>query len=396
MMVKVNQPSPKSPNPVGSPLSLINNRWRKKIKGKIHYFGTYPSTTYEQAVAEYKRCKFDIESGIGKPTRRPDQYAVVDICDAFLRDRKDKISDRTWSDYRSVIEKFILPALGRERAADDLYPSDFKKVRQLMERSTVKGKDFDVSPKTVQNYCTRARAIVNFANSQQFTRQQISHGGYLANPAAKLLRRYENDKYEDGRDLSKHEIRDVLDIADKQMKAIILTALAAGMLEVDIAYLTFDHIDFETGLVNYPRRKTEIARQFVLWPEAIEAINAWRAVRPVAANNECEKYVFLTKYGNPWRNEQHRGCPLSREFKKLLRIAGYDRKGISFGALRKSFRTAVSIYTVDESDEKIADLICGHADSSMRSRYRQRVSLQKLERVGGYVREWLYGIRKPK
>ena len=74
-----------------------------------------------------------------------------------------------------------------------------------------------------------------------------------------------------------------LDIADKQMKAIILTALAAGMLEVDIAYLTFDHIDFETGLVNYPRRKTEIARQFVLWPEAIEAINAWRAVRPVAA-----------------------------------------------------------------------------------------------------------------
>lgn len=142
-----------SPNPVGSPLSLINNRWCKKIRGKRHYFGTYPSTSYDEALAEYKRCKFDLEAGHGRPTQlRESEYAVADIADAFLRDRKDKIGNRAWKDYKAVIDKFILPGLGKEKPACELVPSDFKRVRDRMEVSTVVGERKKVAPKTVENY----------------------------------------------------------------------------------------------------------------------------------------------------------------------------------------------------------------------------------------------------
>ncbi len=386
-----------SPNPPGSPLSLINNRWCKKIKGKRHYFGTYPRTTYREAVAEYERCRFDLAAGHAKPRNlSTTENAVADICDAFLVDRKGKIGNRTWSDYKTVIDKFVLPGLGKEKPADDLTPADFKRVRDRMEISTVVGETKKVGPKTVENYCTRARAIINFANELQMTERPISHGGYLANPEIKLKRKYVNETYSEGRDLSREEILDVLSIADTQMKAIILTAIGAGLLSVDIAYLRFNHIDLENGMVIYPRRKTEVARSFVLWPEARQAIREWLEVRPEPHEAELSDHIFLTSFGNLWHSDEHRGNPLGREFKKLLKAAGHDRKGISFSALRKSYRTAVSIYTTDEADEKIADYICGHSNRSMRARYRQRYSRKKLIRISGYVRRWLYGKRVAK
>jgi len=394
---KIRPNSGNSPNPTGSPLSLIDNRWCKKVKGKRYYFGTYPRVIYEEALEEYKRCKFDLEAGHGKPTQsRHDQYAVADVCDAFLRDRKGKIGERTWQDYKSVIDNFILPGLGKEKPADELTPEDFKHVRSRMERSTVKGNQAKVGPKTVENYCTRARAVFNFSNKKQLTLQPISHGGYLANPPAKEMRRHTNETYAEGRDLSREAIKDVLAIADTQMKAIILTSLGAGLLAVDIAHLKFEHVELDNGMVNYPRRKTEISRSFVLWPEARKAIGDWLEIRPEPRDSDLSDNIFITSFGNLWHSEEHRGNPLGREFTKLLKKAGHHRKGISFSALRKSFRTAVSIYSTDEADEKIADYICAHYDPSMRGRYRQRYSRKKLIKVSGYVRKWLYGKRSAK
>ena len=265
-----------------------------------------------------------------------------------------------------------------------------------MEVSTVTGERKKVAPKTVENYCTRARAVFNFANKQQLTDRPISHGDHLANPKAKLKRKHTNETYAEGRDLSREAILDVLAIADKQMKAIILTAIGAGLLSVDIAHLRFEHVDLDTGMVNYPRRKTEIARRFVLWPEARQAIREWLEIRPEPHNAELSGNIFLTSFGNIWHSEEHRGNPLGRQFKKLLKTAGHDRKGISFSALRKSFRTAVSIYTTDEAEEKIADYICAHSNPSMRARYRQRYPRKKLIKVSGYVRKWLFGKRVAK
>jgi integrase len=140
----------------------------------------------------------------------------------------------------------------------------------------------------------------------------------------------------------------------------------------------------EGGWVNYPRPKTGIPRRCPLWPETVAALTEWLADRRAPADPCDADMVFLTQRGNSWHTDSPAN-PLSAEVRKLLDALGINGHR-NFYALRHTFQTIG-----DECGDFLAvRSIMGHADGDIAAHYRERISDERLRRVAGHVRAWLF------
>lgn len=72
---------PLTPHPVG--------QWCKKIRGKLHYFGSF-TDGWEAALTRYKDEIDDIMAGRTPDTRNKDGLRLLELCDRWLdRPRQD-------------------------------------------------------------------------------------------------------------------------------------------------------------------------------------------------------------------------------------------------------------------------------------------------------------------
>lgn len=380
------QTKPQKPNPDFPLFPHATKRWAKKVKGKMEYFGPWDDP--EAALQEWYRVKDALLQGRPRPEHRPDAYAVADICDLFLKDRKTKldagsIRQRTWNEYKAVCE-YLFQAFGKETYADDLTPQDFGHLRGIL----AKGR----RPKTVHNLITRIMAIINFSNKNGFTDRPILTGSYFEKPSAAELRIDQAGQGHGGQlMLESTQIRDVLKIALPVMKAMILLGVNVGMGNEDVARLEFRHLNLDSGWLDFPRPKTGVQRRAKLWPETIKAINAAIDKRKASDDPATDKYVFLTRYGKPWFRETNEN-QVSRAFRGLLDDTDNHVKGIGFYCLRRAFETVAS----ETLDQPAIDLSMGHQGVDMAALYRQRLGDKRLEGVAKHVRKWLFGKRVAK
>ena len=166
------------------------------------------------------------------------------------------------------------------------------------------------------------------------------------------------------------------------MTAFILLGANTGIGNADIARMEHQHVDLESGWLNYPRGKTEVKRRAKLWPETCDA------VREVMESPDEIDLVFLTKpYNNPWSNEESSQCSLSRSFTELTKRLDLYRKGRGFYGLRRGFETVAG----ESRDQAAVDHVMGHDNGSMANEYRERISDERLEDVAGVVHKWLFG-----
>lgn len=109
------------------------------------------------------------------------------------------------------------------------------------------------------------------------------------------------------------------------MKAMILLGLNCGFGPTDCAELQWENLDLEAGRVYFPRPKTGVDRNFILWPQTVQVLRA------VAVRGE---FVFYTKYGNTWGwrlSGKSNDKPLTKAFKTLMQKAGIvAEKGTGF------------------------------------------------------------------
>jgi integrase len=181
------------------------------------------------------------------------------------------------------------------------------------------------------------------------------------------------------------ELRTIIDAARQPLKAMILLGINCGFGNTDCGRLPKAAVDLETGWIDYPRPKTAVPRRCPLWPETINAIEAWQKVQPAARSRKYGDLLFVTRQGGPWFKDDTSN-PLSREFAKLLNRLKLRRKGLGFYALRHTFETIGG----DSRDQVAVDFIMGHADESMGERYREGIEDDRLRDVVEHVREWLF------
>ena len=88
-----------------------------------------------------------------------------------------------------------------------------------------------------------------------------------------------------------------------------------------------------------PRYKTAEARRAWLWPETLEAIRRYLAIRRDPVNRADARRVFLSVRGCPWirADGKPRIIPHFRE--RLLAKAPFYRPGHALYSLRRTFRT---------------------------------------------------------
>ncbi len=116
----------KHPEPFPSfPLTAHRNgQWCKKIRGKVHYFGSVKNG-WQAALEKYEQEKVSLYAG-RKPEREPTQ--LRDILNAFhkrkeeQRDRGD-LAARTFDEYKFVMDA-IADTFGNARPVDSIGSGD--------------------------------------------------------------------------------------------------------------------------------------------------------------------------------------------------------------------------------------------------------------------------------
>lgn len=361
-----------------------SGQWAKKIRGKVHYFGTWAD--WRLALDTYLAQKDDLQAG-RDPRALREGATVSDLVNRFLADKETQVelgemSRRTFTDYHAVARR-IVEAFGLEGRLDDLRPDDFSRLRSSYPKSW--------SVVTLGNEICRARVIFNYAgpDALALVDRAISFGPIFKRPSQKAMRI--NRAAKPKKLFSAEEIRRALEITRPQLRAMSLLGINAGLGNHDCAGLTFERL--EGDWLVYPRPKTGVPRRAWLWPETREAIVVATEGREQASRPD---HVFLTRTGRPWLPTGCRqkatgttsySCPISKEFRKALNASGVYRPGLSFYALRHTFQTIA-----ERSGDAVAvSAVMGHVDSTMAGNYREAIDDDRFEKVSAVVREWLFG-----
>jgi integrase len=354
-------------------------RWAKKIRGRLHYFGSW-SDGWQAALDNYLKLKDDLHAG-RKPRPDRDGVTVKDVANDFLRAKQalvdtGELSARTWADYKQVCE-LVVSHMGKGRLAQDVGPDDFTSLRKKVAK---KWGPQRLGSKLIQY----TRCLFKHALDAGLIDRAVRFGPGFKRPSKKVLRL---NRAEAGPKLfAASEVRRLLDAAGPSMRAMILLGINAGFGNSDCGTLPVAAVDLDNAIIDYPRPKTGIPRRCALWPETVVALREALAKRHAPRNEADVGLFFVTKYGYGW-NKDTSTNPVSQETGKLLRKLGINgRKGLGFYTLRHTFRTVA-----DESkDQPAVDFAMGHEVPHMSAVYRETISDARLRAVADHVRAWLF------
>jgi integrase len=358
---------PLTPHPAGY--------WCKKIRGKLHYFG--PWADPYGALKKYLEQKEALHAG-RKPRDTSEGTTVKNLANSFLKAKQARVdsgelSTRTWLGYKEVCE-LLVAQFGKSRFVADLDPSDFSAMRNKMAKKW--------GPHRLGTAIQCIRCVFKYALDVGLIDRPIRYGPEFKRPSKKTLRLHRAGQ--GLRLFSAKEIHRLLDAAGPQMKAMMLLGINCGFGNADCGNLPLSAVNLETGWIGYPRPKTGIPRRCPLWPETVEAIKAALAKRPEPKKAEDARLVFLTKYGQPWANENDPGV-ITKEMRKLLNKLGIIGHRNFYG-LRHTSRTIAD----EARDQPAADHIMGHEVAHMSSVYRETIGDARLKAVTDHIRAWLF------
>jgi len=375
---------PAKPHPDYPLYAHASGQWAKKIRGKTHFFGKWADP---QAALEKWLVQKDALLAGRIPTPATDRLTVRDAANMFLifkRERVDtgELRERTWQDYKVTVDR-VIAVLGTDRLVADLWPDDFGRLRNAF----AKGRGL------VSLWDDVTRARVFFRHIANTYRIAIAYGGSFDKPKKKELRKARREK--GPRMFQADEIRQMVDGAGVQLKAMILLGVNCGFGNTDVGTLPLKALDLENGWVDYPRPKTETPRRCHLWPETVAALREAIAVRPKSPLPN----VFITVKGHSWESKMNygegktsRGDPVAGETAKLLRRLGLHRPGLGFYALRHTFQT------IGERgrDKDAVRHVMGHtpAANDMSAVYSEEAPDDaRLRAVADYVHDWLFSSK---
>jgi len=366
---------PAKPSPDFPLFAHASRRWAKKVRGKLHYFGKWEHS--QAALDKWLKEKDYLLAG-KRPPVNYDGMTVRRLCDYFFASKQAKhqtgeITTRTLNEYETTCT--TLAAAFGDVLADDLTANDFAKLRQQLAKR--------LGMIRLGNEIVRSRSVFKFAVANRHITMPVCFGTEFARPSAKALR---IERAKKGvKIIEADEVRQLIDMADTNMKAMILLAINAGMGNADIAEMRFHHIDLSAATITYPRPKSGIDRKAYLWPQTVKAVEQAISKRPEAKDKADADRVFITRYGNAW-NGDTTDNPITKEFSKMLASMGTRRKGMSFYALRHTFRTAVDSLP----DQRAIDRVMGHVSQHISAAYVEFIDDARLKAVADHIHRWLF------
>jgi site-specific recombinase XerD len=140
-------------------------------------------------------------------------------------------------------------------------------------------------------------------------------------------------------------------------RAIIAVLLFCGLRRQELADLQLSDVDVKSRWLRVRRGKGGKGRSIPLAPEAAEAVGDWLEFRP-----EVDHEYLLTGLGG--RRLGKNG--LVRVFRRVAKLAGVDRRGVSLHTLRHTF---ASLLLQEGCDLVSIQELLGHSDLSTTAIY---------------------------
>lgn len=368
---------PKKPRPDFPLYVHVTGRWAKKVRGKLHYFGsTADDPKGEKAILRWLDVKDELLTG-RIPRKRESYLSIADLANEFLVFKEQlrdggELSPRTFKRLHDAC-KCLVDYFGKDRAADDIMPEDFRDFRNALSQRW--------GAVALGNEIGMIRQIFKYGLDNELLSKKTVFGTAFKKPSAAVLRR---ERAETGpRHFSASQIRSILEKAKPHVQAMILLGINGGMGNTDLAHLPIAAID--AGWLNYPRQKTSIDRRIPLWPETIEAIRKTLLSRREPKDPADAKLLFIGPRGSNYI-DQNRGTQITKAFNLARKKAGVT--GRTFYDLRRTFQTIAE----NVRDLAAVQAIMGHAPAKndMSATYRQAIDDARLRAVVGVVRAWLF------
>lgn len=373
---------PQKPRPDFPLFPHATKRWAKKIRGKLHYFGSWADGA-DSALQKYLDQKDDLHAG-RTPRTPSNELTIRELVNRFLTSKRrqvdaNELAERTFLDYhrtcRGLGDTFRL-----DRLVEDLGADDFERLRAGIAKTR--------GPAALGVEITRCRVIFKYAFDNLLVKAPVRYGSGFKKPSKATLRKARNGN--GPRMFEADEIRRLVDAADVQLRAMILLGINAALGNADCGRLPKTALDLDGGWITYARGKTGIQRRCALWPETIQALRAAIAARPNPKHKQHAGLVFLYRSGSPWTDSARNDNRVSTAFRQLARKLGMYRPGVGFYALRHTFETIGG----ESIDQVAVDHVMGHSRGDMASVYRERISDQRLQAVVDHVRKWVFNLNE--
>lgn len=201
------KPKAKKPYP-GFPLFLHQTgQWAKKVRGRMHYFGT----DADAALAKYLDQRDDLQAG-RTPRVQGDGLTVRDLANRFLTSKKTlrdsgELSPRTRGHYYSTCENLV-EEFGKTRLVNDLASDDFEKLRTALAKTR--------GAHALAGKVQRVRTLFKYAWDEGIIDKPVRFGTTFKKPSKKVMRRA---RHETGpKMLEAADLRKVLDAAEQPLE----------------------------------------------------------------------------------------------------------------------------------------------------------------------------------
>ena len=359
--------------------------FKKKILGKAHRFGPRgDGSQWQEALAVFNRDKDHLYAGQNPDDFRDDVegYQLRDLFNDYvsykrLLHEKGKRSKRTYDDAVDTCD-WLSEHLNKLRLVSSLTTKDFDRLFEKM----VKLDGSEMAPVYANNRIESIKRVFRYGYKNGNIEHPVKFGLLFQKPSAEEHREYRAEQ--PSKEIPKSVLKAVLRECDRptpsmiQLRAMILFGINGGNDNAGVGTLEIPHI--KNGWVKRGRHKNGYEQEFKLWPETLEALNEWLAIRK-PKNEVCESLVFFTKYGLPWYRDG-KDSPLSSQFGKLK-----SRKGFTFRNVRHSFRTKAA-NAGGYKDVAAIRRVMGHKvnKNDMDETYNESIDRKRLIVITDYVR----------
>ena len=359
-MDKPNKPTPDFPL-----TAHRNGRWRKKIRGKDHYFGRWDDPY--GALAEYQAHLDGSKGAAVQPRRAAGTHltladAVNDyLAAADVRVAQGTMKRRTWNEQRDVASR-LLQRMGRDRPADSLTPTDFASLLSWF----VRGRGWQRS--MVDGQVQRTRTIVRWIYATHYPGTMPAFG-------PDFRRRSRRQQKQDRaaaptRLIDAAGLRAILAESSVNMRAMVLLGINAALGGEDCCRLTVTETmhAVETGWLLGHRVKTSEVRQARLWSVTRDALRAAALHR---AGDGPE--FFRRTDGRPCWSADRTSDYVQHRWRSARSAAGVQRGG--FYDLRHTANTIGR----GAKDIEAVRLMMGHVDPSIGATYTHAIGERAID-----------------
>ena len=378
--------------------------WAAKIAGKTVYLCRW-DTPLDQIDEIYQKAKaqnaeLTQDNADAAAVARHEELSVRDLANLYLTRRardveRKELAAITWDGYKRAL-KWIVNQIG-DRSVSSLTPQNFTPLNDMLAGQYGSSQH--------EHIVSTMRMVFRWAEQNDHIDRAPRYGTAFRGPGERRRRQERATKAL--KLFTAVQLRKLIEIAEPQMKAMILLGINCAYLQSDCAELPIrfnDNTRNELNLgsdpfIRFDRPKTGVRRKCTLWPETVEALKE-------VIGDRTDGFVFLTRRGKPLVhthkvfNRQGSLLKLTncdavgKPFRELCKRSGCYVAGIGFSSFRTTFETrAWSTQSLSVTDQAVIHWIMGHKLSGpdtprLADQYLQDISSADLHLVTDKIRNW--------